>query len=302
MSSDALPEPGGVEVEPESDAAATVEGLARAGVWGEGTPERVLIALDIDGTVILEDESMSPGVVDAVAHAVAAGHEVMLSTGRSWDATKPILRRLDIAPDFVVCANGAAILRRVDAATHEYALHHTESFDAHEVLTLLREHLPDAHYMVELPDGHRLYTDYVDDWNLGKADRVPFEELAAKPVSRVVVISPENTDGDFLDLVQRIGLNEVSYAVGWTAWLDIAPQGVDKGTALEMVRTELGFDPAHVLVIGDGRNDIGMFEWAVRNGGRAIAMGQSPDEVRAAANGSTDPVHEGGVAAALRAL
>ena len=69
MSSDALPEPGGVEVEPESDAAATVEELARAGVWGEGTPERVLIALDIDGTVILEDESMSPGVVDAVAHA-----------------------------------------------------------------------------------------------------------------------------------------------------------------------------------------------------------------------------------------
>ena len=118
----------------------------------------------------------------------------------------------------------------------------------------------------------------------------------------MVVISPENTDGDFLELVQRIGLNEVSYAVGWTAWLDIAPQGVDKGTALEMVRTELGFDPAHVLVIGDGRNDIGMFEWAVRNGGRAIAMGQSPEEVRAAANGSTDPVHEGGVAAALRAL
>ena len=33
MSSDALPEPGGVEVEPESDAAATVEELARAGVW-----------------------------------------------------------------------------------------------------------------------------------------------------------------------------------------------------------------------------------------------------------------------------
>ena len=302
MSSGELPGIGEVEVETEAETAETVEALAQGDSWGGRTPERVLIALDIDGTVILEDESMSPGVVEAVADAVAAGHEGMLSTGRSWASTEPILTRLDIAPEYVVCANGAAILRRVNAQTREYELHHTEQFDAHEVLTLLREHLPDAHYMVERPDGHRLYTDYVDDWNLGAADRVPFDQLAADPVSRVVVISPENTNGEFLELVQRIGLNEVSYAVGWTAWLDIAPQGVDKGTALEMVRADLGLDPAHVLVIGDGRNDIGMFEWAVRNGGRAIAMGQSPDEVRAAANASTHTVHEGGVAAALRAL
>ncbi|GAA1946040.1 HAD family hydrolase [Microbacterium aquimaris] len=302
MSSGELPGIGEVEVETEAGTAETVEALAQGDSWGGRTPERVLIALDIDGTVILEDESMSPGVVEAVADAVAAGHEVMLSTGRSWASTEPILTRLDIAPEYVVCANGAAILRRADAQTREYELHHTEQFDAHEVLTLLREHLPDAHYMVERPDGHRLYTDYVDDWNLGAADRVPFDQLAADPVSRVVVISPENTNGEFLELVQRIGLNEVSYAVGWTAWLDIAPQGVDKGTALERVRADLGLDPAHVLVIGDGRNDIGMFEWAVRNGGRAIAMGQSPDEVRAAANASTHTVHEGGVAAALRAL
>ena len=53
---------------------------------------------------------------------------------------------------------------------------------------------------------------------------------------RIVVVAPEQREQDFVDLVARIGLNQVSYAVGWTAWLDIAPKGVDKSTGLELVR------------------------------------------------------------------
>jgi len=94
----------------------------------------------------------------------------------------------------------------------------------------------------------------------------------------------------------------VSYSVGWTAWLDIAPEGVDKSTGLEIVRNELGIDPPHVLVIGDGRNDVEMFAWARRHGGRAVAMAQGPQEVRDAASELTSSVQEGGVAAVLRAL
>jgi len=137
---------------------------------------------------------------------------------------------------------------------------------------------------------------------LAKADRVSFEELSANPVSRVVVVSEQNTDEDFVDLVSRIGLNKVSYAVGWSAWLDIAPQGVDKATGLELVRDWLGVEPQNVVVIGDGRNDIGMFRWARAHGGRAIAMGQGPDEVLSEASELTASVTEGGVTAVLKAL
>jgi 5-amino-6-(5-phospho-D-ribitylamino)uracil phosphatase len=192
------------------------------------------------------------------------------------------------------------VLRRLPDGGYERF--HTETFDATEVLTLLREHLPDARYMVELPDGRRLFTEHLDDWNLSNAERVSFEELTANPVCRIVVVSPGDTEQDFVDLVERIGLNEVSYAVGWTAWLDIAPQGVDKGTALELVRAWLGIDPEHVLVIGDGRNDVGMFRWALENGGRAVAMEQGPQEVRDAAGETTTSVEAGGVAAILRGL
>jgi Cof subfamily protein (haloacid dehalogenase superfamily) len=297
-----LPATGSIKVVAPKKAAKLVERVARDTENPDVATEQLLIALDIDGTVLLEDESLSPGVVDAVEHAHRAGHEVMIATGRSWEGTRGIMRVLGVAPEFVVCSNGAVVLKRVEADELRYDRWHVETFDPRAVLDQLREHLPDARYLVELPDGRRLYTEYLEDWNLTNARRVPFEELGAQQVCRIVVVSPEKREQDFVDLVARIGLNHVSYAVGWTAWLDIAPQGVDKSTGLELVRTELGIDPAHVLVMGDGRNDVGMFRWALDNGGRAVAMAQGPQEVRDAAGETTSSVHEGGVAAVLRRL
>jgi Cof subfamily protein (haloacid dehalogenase superfamily) len=297
-----LPATGSIKVVAPKKAAKLVERVARDTENPDVATEQLLIALDIDGTVLLEDESLSPGVVDAVEHAHRAGHEVMIATGRSWEGTRGIMRVLGVAPEFVVCSNGAVVLKRVEGDELRYDRWHVETFDPSAVLEQLREHLPDARYLVELPDGRRLYTEYLEDWNLTNARRVPFDELGSQQVCRIVVVSPEKREQDFVDLVARIGLNHVSYAVGWTAWLDIAPQGVDKSTGLELVRTELGIDPAHVLVIGDGRNDVGMFRWALDNGGRAVAMAQGPQEVRDAAGETTSSVHEGGVAEVLRRL
>ncbi|MFT4213631.1 MAG: HAD family hydrolase [Microbacterium sp.] len=266
--------------------------------------ERSLVALDVDGTVILEDETLSPGIVEAIAHARRAGHEVMLATGRSWEGTRGIQHVLALSPEYAVCSNGAVIMKRVEGAGEEslYERFHVETFDPAEVLTLLRTHLPAARYMVELADGERLYTEYLDNWNMTHARRVSFTELTRHPVCRIVVNSPDDTADDFTELAVRIGLNKVSYAIGWSAWLDIAPQGVDKSTALERVRTWLGIGPERVLVMGDGRNDLGMLRWALGNGGRAIAMAQGPDEVRAAAGEVTASVAAGGAAAVLRRL
>lgn len=300
-----LPSTGSVEVVPPREAARLVEEIAEDAENPVVPTERLLIALDVDGTVLLEDETLSPGVVEAIAHAHRAGHEVMLATGRSWEGTRGIQHVLELAPEYAVCSNGAVIMKRAPGDLGEesvYERFHVETFDPTAVLTLLREHLPDAKYLVELAGGERLYTEYMDDWNLVRARRVSFDELSAQPVCRVVVVSPDETDDDFVDLVSRIGLSGVSYAVGWSAWLDIAPQGVDKSTALEKVRTWLGIEPERVLVMGDGRNDVEMFRWAREHGGRAVAMGQGPDEVRREASETTASVHSGGVADVLRAL
>ena len=77
---------------------------------------------------------------------------------------------------------------------------------------------------------------------------------------------------EFLRIVDEIGLSQVSYAIGWTAWLDIAPKGVNKATALERVREWLGLERSQMVAVGDGRNDVDMLGWAAA-GGRGVAMG-----------------------------
>ncbi|MFY9713412.1 MAG: HAD family hydrolase [Microbacterium sp.] len=258
-----------------------------------------LVGLDVDGTILLQDETMSPGVPEAVARLRDGGHEVTIATGRSWMGTQRYVEELGLTADYVVCSNGAVTMRRTGDGWERW---HVETFDPSTVLSLLRERLPDARYMVELGSGQRLYTAQLDDWTLDGGRQVLFEELAAAPVSRIVVVSPGHDEDDFHRLVADAGLNEVSYAIGWTAWLDIAPQGVDKGTAMERVRARLGIDGRQVLVAGDGRNDVGMFGWALGVGGRAVAMGQAPDVVKDAAGEVTGDVVDGGLAVALDTL
>ncbi|WP_311416743.1 HAD hydrolase family protein, partial [Microbacterium sp. ISL-103] len=62
-----------------------------------------LVGLDVDGTILLQDESMSPGVPEAVARLRDAGHEVTIATGRSWMATQRYVEALELTPQFVVC-------------------------------------------------------------------------------------------------------------------------------------------------------------------------------------------------------
>ncbi|WP_426622144.1 HAD family hydrolase [Microbacterium sp. As-52] len=258
-----------------------------------------LVGLDVDGTILLQDETMSPGVPEAIARVRDGGNVVTIATGRSWMATRRYVEELGLTADYVVCSNGAVTMRR---SGNDWERWNVETFDPTPVLGLLRERLPDARYMVELASGQRLFTEQLDDWTLDGGRQVDFDELGELPVSRIVVVSPGHDEEDFHRLVADAGLNEVSYAIGWTAWLDIAPQGVDKGTALEQVRTELGLDEGRIFVAGDGRNDIGMFGWARSLGGRAVAMGQAPDVVKEAAGEVTADVVDGGLARALDTL
>ena len=264
--------------------------------------DRLLIALDIDGTVMHEDGTITSAVIDAVRHARDRGHEVMLSTGRSMSMTLPVAARLGITPYYIVCSNGAITLKRDPDVTGGYSRHHIEQFDPTQVLTKIRSVLTDASYAVEDEEGFFHYTGSFPEITLGAASaRVSFEDLLGHRATRVVVISLEHELEEFLAIVERLGLHKVSYNVGWTAWLDIAPDGVNKDTAIERVRSALNIDRSKVIAIGDGRNDIDMLSWAAAEG-RGVAMGQAPSDVRDAANEGTASDLDDGVALILGAL
>lgn len=266
------------------------------------TAEPWLIALDIDGTTMHEDGSISHGVADQVRRLAAAGHEVMLATGRSAATTLPVLDRLQITPKYVVCSNGAITMVRDPDAPMGYRREWIESFDPSEVLQSIRSHLVGARFAVEDEHGFYRYTEPFPDATIGlDSEHVHFDDLLTRLATRVVVISPDHDMEDFLQVVERMGLNRVSYAIGWTAWLDIAPDGVNKATAMERVRGEFGIPRSRVMAVGDGRNDIDLLTWAAVEG-RGVAMGQAPDDVLAVASEITASVDDDGLAHVLFTL
>ena len=84
------------------------------------------------------------------------------------------------------------------------------------------------------------------------------EELASRPVSRIVVRDPESDDDVFNEMVEALGLRGVSYYIGWSAWVDIVPEGVDKAQGLERVCRELGVRGSRCARHGRGYNDMEM--------------------------------------------
>ena len=262
--------------------------------------DRWLIGLDIDGTLVHDDGYLSPEVVREVKRVKDLGHEVIIATGRAAANAVPVVKDLGFEQGYVVSSNGAVTVQLDSEHPKGFQMTDVVTFDPAEVLTQLIEHLPEAHFAVEDVDGsyrfHRPFPTYaLGDQNF----ETPLEQLMHHPVSRVVVLSPQHDVDEFLGLISKIGLASVSYAIGYTAWLDISPKGVSKASALEVQRERLGIANHQVLVMGDGRNDIEMFEWAKASGGLAFAMGQAPEEVQLAATNVTSSVTDDGVARVL---
>lgn len=260
---------------------------------------RRLVALDVDGTLVDHSGGLSQAVADAVRAVADAGHHVIIATGRSVIATTLILEALGLTEGYAVCSNGAVTLELDPAEPVGYRIIDMVTFDPRPVLTVLRQELPDALVAVEeLGVGFKVSAPFPEGELYGQETVVDWEHLVASPATRVTLRMPDVEPDDFMARIEAIGLHEVAYAVGWTAWLDLNPEGVSKGSALELLRRRLHVEPADTVAVGDQRNDIEMLQWAAR----AVAMGNAPDEVQAVAHEVTGTVHEDGLAPVLRSL
>ena len=250
-----------------------------------------LLALDLDGTTLNHMGELSPGVRDAIA-ALPEEVAVVVATGRSIIATTPILEALGLQQGYAVCSNGALTIELDPTSEQGYTVIDMVTFDPLPVLEKMRVALPDALIAVEEPDiGFKVSRHFPDGELMGQSREVDWEELIAHPVTRVTLRQPETSAEDFMDLVERAGLHEVSYAVGWSAWLDINPEGVSKASALELVRRNLQVEPIHTIACGDQRNDLEMLHWAAWG----VAMGNAPDQVKAIADEVTGHVDDDGL-------
>jgi len=266
------------------------------------------VALDIDGTLLVPDaehgrsaERVTPPVERAVHAIIEAGAHVVLASGRSPMSMARVADRLGITAAvehstgdrlWLVASNGSVVFRHAPIEVV-----HEVTFDATAAVHAVLDHVPGAAVAVEEHGvGYRVNRPFPEGELDGELIVTDLEGLRLEQVSRVVIRDPDSTSEDFVTLAKRLGLSGTNYFIGWTAWLDIAPEGVSKASGLERVCAELGVDRADVLAIGDGRNDTEMLAWA----GRGVAMGQAPVEVKAAADDVAGHVAEDGAAHELR--
>lgn len=251
-----------------------------------------MIALDIDGTLVDHEGHMPDEIRESVQALVAQGTHVVLATGRSWGDTQPIAEMLELPPGPAVSSNGAVV---VDFPP--FRLRKQVTFDPGPAIQKVHAAAPHLRIAVEDPrGGYRLNEHFPDGDLTGEMRIQTIDELCAEPVTRVILRDPNGSSEDFQKLAKELGMKGVSYFIGWSAWLDIAPVGVNKATGLKEVCAELGVKRRQVLALGDGRNDLQMLKWA----GRGVAMGDAPDEVQAAADHVTGLFDEGGTVAELR--
>ena len=262
-----------------------------------------LVALDIDGTILkwiegagMTHEEVTPAVEAAVRRAVDAGAHVVLASGRSPHGMTRVADLLQLHGEgrerlWIVASNGAVVFRYPPIEVV-----HEEKFDARPAVAAILERQPNAIVAVEDRGvGYKVSRAFPEGELAGDIVVTDIDELLATEVSRVIIRDPEATADEFVKLAEELGLHGTNYVVGWTAWLDLAPVGVSKASGLERVARELGIDAADTLAVGDGRNDLEMFEWA----GRSVAMGQAIQEVLDAADDVTGSVYEDGLATEL---
>jgi Cof subfamily protein (haloacid dehalogenase superfamily) len=253
-----------------------------------------LVAIDLDGTLLQPDHTISPATHQAVAACVDRGVSVVLASGRSWRSLRPHAEALALKGP-MICLNGAALGNTADGSLSARALLH-EAQIAH-VTRLLMER--GVHFT--LFGLHAIYAlpQWADPQALviyGEPPATVVPDLSTRsvpdPIKILSFVEPGPRDEELRLLTEDI-VDQVRTHQYFLEWM---PNGINKGDALHELITRMGLARDEVMSIGDGDNDIGMFA----HSGISVAMANAAPEIRRHALYTTASNYEEGVVAALQ--
>ena len=264
-----------------------------------------LIALDMDGTLLLSDHRTLPQEnIEAIRRADAAGIRVCICTGRMLEDASDFIHRLGL-PCMVIAANGA---RASDGPLPEGHVMLRCSFapaDAHRVLDAL---LPFGLMVNGFEDG--LVSTVQDGtgrvYHLAERGLMParygadaLRAAADRGLMKIFAVGRGSGIGDDDDAriaaareAVRAALPQAQITSSAPDNLEIMPEGVSKGTALAAVAEQMGLTRESVMAVGDAANDLSMLEYAAHS----VAMGNATRDVLAVCRYRTATNDELGVA------
>lgn len=261
-----------------------------------------LIASDVDGTLLDDDERITPRTRAAVRAAVAQGVTFVLATGRPPRWIPPVVDALGFAP-IAVCANGAVVY---DPATDRIISARTLPVDLlTELAEIATRVIPGAGLAVERVgrSAHDSATPqfvsspgYEHAWLNPDNTEVSIEDLLSAPAVKLLIRKAGARSADMAAaLVKHIGVEgDITYSTN-NGLVEVNPLGTSKATGVEEVARPLEIPAEDVLAFGDMPNDVPMLLWA----GHGVAMGNAHPEAMAAANEVAAPNTDDGLARVL---
>jgi len=246
----------------------------------------LLIATDVDGTLLDEHERITPRTRAAVRAAVDAGVQFVLATGRPPRWIAPVVDALGLTP-MAVCANGAVIY---DSATDKILSARTLSPDVlAELAEIATRVIPGAGLAVERVgrSAHDAATPqfvsspgYEHAWLNPDNTEVSVQDLLSAPAVKLLIRKAGARSGDMAAaLAAHVGIEgDLTYSTN-NGLIEVVPLGVSKATGVEEVAQPLGIVAADVVAFGDMPNDVPMLRWAGLGGARGNAQ---PNAIEAA--------------------
>ena len=272
------------------------------------------IAIDIDGTLLDSRGQVPEANRTAVAHAIGAGIDVVLATGRRYDFARPIVDRLE-GPLTLILSNGAMVKTREGRTLMRHLLPREV---ARDVLARVPQHRDSAAVIFDRPrEGQVVYE--AIDWEHPQHHRffasnrpflseiAPLEACLTEDPVQVMFsggCAPMRALFDELAGVDgsAAASRSAPYSVALTEYghrdfslVDVVRAGCSKGTALGEWARARGFAPGEGMAIGDNLNDLAMLEFA----GTPILMGNALAELKARGWAVTSTNDEAGVACAI---
>jgi Cof subfamily protein (haloacid dehalogenase superfamily) len=250
----------------------------------EVPPAIRLVISDIDGTLVTPDKTLTPAALAAVERLDKAGIGFSMISARPPRGMQALAAALKVRLPFAAFNGGSLVAPdfRLIAA------HRLPPSVARTALALLADRQVDAWvfaddaWRLRDPDGSNVEREMRA---VGFAPTVVsgFEDVLTR-IDKIVGVSD---DYERLAVVET----EMQALLGATVnaersqpyYLDITPPDADKGHGVRAICEHTGVPLANTAVVGDMSNDVAMFRVA----GLAIAMGQAPDAVRAAARLTT---------------
>jgi Cof subfamily protein (haloacid dehalogenase superfamily) len=254
------------------------------------------VVSDVDGTLMTDDKRLTPRARQAVAKLHARGIIFTIISSRPPRGVRMLLDPLEIKTP-VGCFNGGVIARPDLSVITAHVL---PSHVARCAVDMLSARGAQS-WIFAGPDW--LVRDS-DEPHVGLEERtVRFRPTVVEDFGSALDVAAKivGVSADF-ELLARCERDVRTALAGQASvvrsqpyYLDITHPLANKGLALSVLATLLAVPPAEIAVVGDGGNDVAMFE----RSGLSIAMGNASPQVQRAADFVTDTNREEGFANAI---